>query len=221
MYAGMLMVLFLYEKDKERLLRNERYVFFILGMLGFMLNYWSMPTITLCGTLTVLILLKTKENRYTWYLKDIICDSVCWVLGLGSEILFRFGTAYALSGKVTALGNLENYMTQNAADSGGRIRIATVYFSVVKYFTRINKYFLGVLVLILLVCLFKEMKSFKGSQKFPVLAMFNFLMIASIPLAWIGLLYNHTYHGFDILPICMSSFAFTSAFAAQLRMEEE
>lgn len=54
-----------------------------------------------------------------------------------------------------------------------------------------------------------------------VWAMLNFAMIAAIPLVWIGIMYNHTYHGFDILPICMSSFAFTSAFAAQLHMEEE
>ena len=54
-----------------------------------------------------------------------------------------------------------------------------------------------------------------------VWTMLNFAMIAAIPLVWIGILYNHTYHGFDILPICMSSFVFTSAFAAQLHMEEE
>lgn len=223
MYAGMLIVLYLYEKDKECLFRNERYVFFILGMLCFMLNYWSMPTITLCGALTVLILIKTKENNNTLYFKDIIYDSVCWALGLGSEILFRLGTAYALSGQVTALGNLENYITSNASENagGGRLRIETVYYSVAKYFTRINKYFFCVVVLIILICLFKEMKSIKGSQRFRVWAMLNFAMIAAIPLVWIGILYNHTYHGFDILPICMSSFAFTSAFAAQLHMEEE
>ncbi len=49
MYTGMLIILYLYEKDKECLFRNERYVFFILGMLCFMLNYWSMPTTTLCA----------------------------------------------------------------------------------------------------------------------------------------------------------------------------
>lgn len=104
---------------------------------------------------------------------------------------------------------------------GGRVRIETVYYSVAKYFTRINKYFFCVIVLIILICLFKEMKSIKGSQRFRAWAMLNFAMIAAIPSVWIGLLYNHTYHGFDILPICMSSFAFTSAFAAQLHMEEE
>lgn len=223
MYAGMLLVLIFYEKNRERLFFNERYVFFILGMLCFMLNYWSMPTITLCGPLTVLILLKIKDNRNTWYIKDIICDSVCWALGIGSEILFRFGTAYALSGQITALGNLENYIASKTVDnvSGGRLRLETVYYSVAKYFTRINKYIFCGMLLILLICLVKEIKSVNGSQRFRILVVLNFAMIATIPLVWIGVLYNHTYHGFDIFPICMSSFAFTSAFAAQLKMGEE
>lgn len=220
MYSGILIIVLLYERNKEILFRNETYIFFILGMLCFMLNYWSMPTITLCGPLVVLALLKIKENRNVCYVKDIMCDSICWGMGLGAEVLFRVLISYVVSGEATALDNLNMYA--GAAKSMEiRLRMETIYYSIAKYFTRINKYIFVMAVIILCVCLAKALISQKGIKKSNIYAILSFGIIAAIPLVWIGVLYNHTFHGFDILPICMSSFAFTSVFAAQLKMNEE
>lgn len=219
MYSGILIIVSLYERNREILFRNEMYIFFILGMLCFMLNYWSMPTITLCGPLVVLALLKIKENRSVCYVKDIIRDSIYWGMGLGAEVLLRVLTSYIVSGQATALDNLNMY----AGDTKNleiRLRMETMYYSTAKYFTRINKYIFVVALLILCVCLVKTIIAQKGIKKYNIYAILSFGIIAAIPLVWIGVLYNHTFHGFDILPICMSSFAFTSAFAAQLKMNE-
>lgn len=219
MYSGILIIVLLYERNREVLFQNEMYIFFILGMLCFMLNYWSMPTITLCGPLVVLALLKIKENRSLCYVKDIIRDSIYWGMGLGAEVLLRVLVLYIVSGQTTALDNLNMYVgdTKNMEI---RLRMETMYYSTAKYFTRINKYIFVVAVLILCVCLVKTIIAQKGIKKYNIYAVLSFGIIAAIPLVWVGVLYNHTFHGFDILPICMSSFAFTSAFSAQLKMNE-
>lgn len=223
MYTGMLIILALYEKNKAFLFHNESYIFFILGMLGFMLNYWSMPTIVLCGPLTVLLLLKIKENSKAGYLGNIIRDAACWGLGFGAEIALRLGTAYVMTGQGGVINHLSLYVTGERRweeGAGIRLRIETIYYSVAKYFTEINKYIFVATVTFLLIYLCRKMKLRNILKRFHYIAILDFGVIAAIPLVWIGVLCGHTNHSFDILQICMSSFAFTGALAVQMETGE-
>lgn len=217
---GILFVLLTYEKDKEWLFSNEKIVFFFLGMFCFMFNYWSMPILTLCGPLIVLIMLRSvKENESDCNIKAIICNSFFWGVGLCMEVGVKILTTMIFGKGDTIIEHLHWYMVSGKVGEQKSLlesfnlpeRVWTAYLSLAKYFTWINRVIFVVVMICLCVCLFRGGKRIFNRGN--ILRMLEFFVIGLIPLLWIALMYGHAFHGFDRLQICMSSFAVTSAFA--------
>lgn len=181
-------------------------LFFMIGVLTFFLNYWSWPLFSLCIPLAIHMALLIKEDDIKKSVKEFFLCAGAWIVGFGGEVALRILSAHFLSGS-TSLAHLREYSTAGSFDRGYG-RIESTYYCWLGYFTKENKilFYLGLLLLIIF-SIRKLVQLFRKFDKNVIWISAVFAGIFFIPLVWLSILYNHTFHGFDSMLISISVFA--------------
>ena len=209
---AMIAVCCLYFKKKFSLVP---YFFFSIGILTYLMNYWSFPIYSLGLPLTLCILLSIRngeQNPLSIFLSTLK-RALCWIFGFGTEVIFRLISARVLHGSSEGLEHLTWYTQKGSMfDNGSRFDV--LQRMVNKFWTPHKLVLLLIAVLIMIIFSRKEIRKIIINKEAGMMLRFilSFILIALIPFVWLFALYNHAFHGFDNYLLSMSAFPILSIF---------
>ena len=119
------MILILRKKSINHL--REIYLFEIVGILTFFLNFWSMPLLTLGMPLICMILCNMKEKvEYKDILKDIFINSISWIVGLASSVFIKQVINHCLFSDNSGMGQIAYWGGKNDVTILDRIILVAI-----------------------------------------------------------------------------------------------
>jgi len=208
MLMSIIIVLLLEEKKNDN---DWIMIFGLIGMLSFSMNYWSFPLLTLMGPLVALFMVwKSKSVKIKIHFIRISQCIGAWIVGFGLEVGFRVATGRLFCDSNTALEHLRYYSTSDSIFDVGLTRVQRVKICWDNFFTLRNRTILLLSIVILLPGLLMHLiKSKKKKSK--IFEIIVGLLLAIIPLVWLFILYNHTFHGFDKFNVCIVTYGICAA----------
>lgn len=220
MLLGTIIVMILDSLKKDNLFV---YFFLIMGMSTYFLNYWSFPLFSLIVPLTTFIILyKNKYNSKNLAFR-VIGYEAAWSAGFLAEVSVRLIITNVLYAGGTLAEHLALYTSRDSVFDKGDGRLKTVAFMILRFLNARNLLFLIVLAMVLIIFeIIKIKKNQKAGNADSLAMMFTkekmvayglLIEVAFIPLIWLGVFFNHTFHGFDNNLICVSVFAALSIFS--------
>ena len=190
MYGLCIMVLL--ADGNEKFEKNEPLIFFIIGMVTYVLNYWSMPIYSFCMPMMLMIMMRATRNvSFKSNAVFFVRDGVLWSLGLVVELLWRQLLNITLLQESTVWTQLLTRITGDSAAFTNRGMMLRYNFY--GYFHSINKVLMILTCVYLIMALIFKMK--KGKAKGLETILLAVIML--VPIAWLLIFAEHAGHGYD------------------------
>ncbi len=192
MYGLCIMVLML--DGNEKFEKREPLVFFIIGMVTYVLNYWSMPIYSFCMPMLLMIMMRAakgvafKENAI-----GFVRNGILWSLGLVVELLLRQLLNVLFLGESTVMTQLFTRITGESAAFTNRGMMLRYNFY--GYFHSINKLLIVLTCIYLIVALICQHKRIKSTGKGLEAILLAAIML--VPILWLLVFAEHAGHGYD------------------------
>lgn len=204
------MCLFILKKTE---IKDEWFYWTLIGMLTFLLNFWSMPLITLGIPLIIKCLLMIKENtKEKIIFKKVLISSATWLVGIVGAIVIKQVICFLLFGSVAGV-NQAKHWGGDTLDIVGRLKL--VLWCVEGLLLERMTFIIGITLLIIII-------AFLIKNRINPLRMHDgqrtLLFISLYPIAWYFVTAVHTVHGFDKLMLMVSIFSLLS-FASAYQKE--
>ncbi|MFT3982290.1 MAG: hypothetical protein QM697_00170 [Lachnospiraceae bacterium] len=190
---------------KKTEIKEEWFYWVLVGMLTFLLNFWSMPLITLGIPLVIkcLLLIKEKTEEKNIFKKTFI-NSAIWLVGIVSAIVVKQVICFLLFKSVAGV-NQAKHWGGDTLDIVGRLKL--VLWCVEGLLLEKMTFIAGITLLIIIVAsLIKNrinpLRLHAGQR--------TLLFISIYPIAWYFVTAAHTVHGFDKLMLMVSIFSLLS-----------
>ncbi len=190
--------------------------FGIMGVMTFAVNYWSLPLLSLMGPLVLLYMVRAiKGTDVKTLCSNMIVCTVSWLVGFGSEVIIRILSGRILSDSSNSLEHLKMYMTSDSVFDSGSGRFQNVSRLCTDFFSRRVVIMLAISISVLFILCLIEFYINRGAGREIILMNLKIkavsVLLAFIPIVWLLILYNHTFHGFDRYMLCTSIFAVYTA----------
>lgn len=198
---------------KKTEIKEEWFYWALIGTLTFLLNFWSMPLITLGIPLVIkcLLLVKEKKEEKTIFKRAFI-DSATWLVGIVGAIVIKQVICFLLFGSVAGV-NQAKHWGGDTIDIVGRLKL--VLWCVEGLLLEKMTFVIGITLLIIIIAFLiknriNPLRVHDGQR--------TLLFISLYPIAWYFVTAAHTVHGFDKLMLMISIFSLLS-FASVYREE--
>ncbi|MCQ2497656.1 MAG: hypothetical protein MJ133_01610 [Lachnospiraceae bacterium] len=211
MLAAAVVVCFFHRKGAT--IKKYNLLFFVVGMMTFFLNYWSFPIFSLVVPVTLLVTLNLDKVGNEMLRRTVSCV-IAWGIGFGLEIGLRFITSIIFLDGGTIAEHLRAYTSQDSSFDRGLSRFETLDKLFEQFFVPKTKAILVIIVIILCAFIVRKIVYYKKLQiREQWVSLVMLVGISLIPIVWLLILYNHTFHGFDNLLLCATIYPFLSILA--------
>ena len=181
---------------KEAKIKNIELLFFITGMLTNFFDFLTVPVLTLGMPLTLLFLLKQKEESLTIKQTTIVFmkNSISWAIGYASTWISKWIIIDALYGKNVINSAFQQVLYRWGAHTKEIKYIATLKYNIL--YTNIHAY----IALMLAICIYTvtkyktiNMNKNKANIKKILEKIFPYILIFLISMIWYRALNAHSY----------------------------